>query len=78
VRLVDVSTSTILGVTARLVAEIPRTSGARREAVESCARDAPSIMGALKGRPADLIVLVGGTGQGGPTRRQRPSLTAPR
>ena len=64
VRIIDVSATATPGVTARLVGELLRTNGARVDGIESCARDAPSIIGALAGGVADLILLVGGTGAG--------------
>lgn len=64
VRIIDVASATTPGVTAQLVAEILRTNGARLECIEFCAKNVPSIIGALKGRAADLFVLVGGTGEG--------------
>lgn len=64
VRVIDVASAIAPGVTALLVGDLLRAGGARLDGIEACARDAASIVGALAGRAADLIVMVGGTGAG--------------
>ena len=65
VRVIDVSPDSDPGVSARMARERLNVDGAQRLPIEMCARDAGSISKALEGSPADLVVLVGGTGNGG-------------
>jgi molybdopterin molybdotransferase len=64
VRVVDVSPTSEPGVSALMVRERVNAAGTKRLSVEMCARDAGSICDAFESLPADLIVLVGGTGNG--------------
>lgn len=64
VRLVDVGSATGETFTTLLVAECVRTSGAMLATVVAPGRDAASISAALDGEACDLIILVGGTGDG--------------
>jgi molybdopterin molybdotransferase len=64
VRVIDVSSDGKPGVSARMARERLDADGAQRLPIEMCPRDAGSIGKALEGSPVDLIVLVGGTGNG--------------
>lgn len=63
-RIIDVAASDGGTVTTELIAELGRASGAWLVGTEAVARDAVSIAEALDAEPADLVLLVGGTGQG--------------
>jgi molybdopterin molybdotransferase len=63
-RLINIPATTGNAVTAQLIAESARASGAEIICVEAGARDARSIATAFDTEPCDLIVTVGGTGVG--------------
>jgi molybdopterin biosynthesis enzyme len=63
-RIIDVAATDGGTATTELVSELGRTAGAWLAGIEAVARDAVSIAEALDAEAADLILLVGGTGQG--------------
>jgi molybdopterin biosynthesis enzyme len=63
-RLINIPATTGNAVTAQLIAESARATGAEIIRVEAGARDARSIATAFDTEPCDLIVTVGGTGVG--------------
>jgi molybdopterin molybdotransferase len=63
-RLIDIPAMTGTKVTAQLIAESARATGAEIIRVEADGRDARSIATALDAEPCDLLVTVGGTGVG--------------
>ncbi|PSJ57414.1 molybdopterin-binding protein [Mesorhizobium soli] len=63
-RLIDVAASDGGTVTVELIAELARAAGAWLVGIEAVARDAVSIAAALDAEPADIVLLVGGTGLG--------------
>lgn len=64
VRVIDISPASEPGVSALMAGERLNAAGTQRLSIEMCARDAGSICNAFEGSPGDLIVLVGGTGDG--------------
>jgi molybdopterin biosynthesis enzyme len=63
-RLVNIPATAGNAVTAHLIAESARATGAEIIRVEAGGRDARSIAAALDAEPCDLLVTVGGTGVG--------------
>lgn len=63
-RLIDIAAPRGDQVSARFIAEAAKLSGAAVAGIETVARDAASIAGMLGEENCDLIVLVGGTGEG--------------
>jgi molybdopterin biosynthesis enzyme len=63
-RLIDIPATTAHTVTAQLIAESARATGAEIIRVEAGGRDARSIANAFDAESCDLIVTVGGTGVG--------------
>jgi molybdopterin molybdotransferase len=63
-RLINIPAITGNAVTAQLIAESARATGAETICVEAGGRDARSIATAFEPEPCDLIVTVGGTGVG--------------
>jgi molybdopterin biosynthesis enzyme len=63
-RLIDIAAPRGDQVSARFIAEAAKLSGAAVAGIETVARDAASIAGVLDEGNYDLIVLVGGTGEG--------------
>ncbi len=63
-RIIDVAASDGGTATTELISELGRAAGGWLVGIEAVARDAVSIAEALDAEPADLILLVGGTGQG--------------
>jgi molybdopterin biosynthesis enzyme len=62
-RLIDVAAVDGSSLTTQFIAELARADGAS-VTVEKCARDPQSIAHALEAASSDLIVLIGGTGEG--------------
>ncbi|MEP9374380.1 molybdopterin-binding protein [Mesorhizobium sp. KR1-2] len=63
-RIIDVAATDGGTATTELISELGRAVGALLVGIEAVARDAVSIAEALDAEPADLVLLVGGTGQG--------------
>jgi molybdopterin molybdotransferase len=63
-RLIDIPATAGTAVTAQLIAESARATGAEILRVEAGGRDAESIATALDAEPRDLLITVGGTGVG--------------
>jgi molybdopterin biosynthesis enzyme len=63
-RLIDIPATAGTTVTAQLIAESARATGAEVIRVEAGGRDARSIAAALDAEPCDLLVTVGGSGVG--------------
>jgi molybdopterin molybdotransferase len=63
-RLIDVAASDGGTVTVELIADLARAASALLVGIEAVARDAVSIAAALDAEPADIVLLVGGTGLG--------------
>jgi molybdopterin molybdotransferase len=63
-RLIDIPATAGTTVTAQLIAESARATGAEIIRVEAGGRDARSIAAALDVEPCDMLVTVGGTGVG--------------
>jgi molybdopterin molybdotransferase len=63
-RLINVPAAAGNTVTAQLIAESARVTGAEVICVEAGGRDADSIATALDAEPCDLLIIVGGTGVG--------------
>lgn len=64
VRVIDIAAADGENFSTRLITEWLRGSGAIVTAIESSARDVASISAALDGEMCDLLVLIGGTGEG--------------
>lgn len=64
VRLIDVAAANHETFSVRLVAESVMASNATIAAIETTNRDAASIAAVLAGEDCDLLVLIGGTGEG--------------
>jgi molybdopterin biosynthesis enzyme len=63
-RLINIQATAGTTVTAQLIAESARATGAEVIQVEAGGRDAKSIATALDAEPCDLLITVGGTGVG--------------
>ncbi|MEP9398692.1 molybdopterin-binding protein [Mesorhizobium sp. KR2-14] len=63
-RIIDVAATDGGTATTELISELGRAAGGWLVGIEAVARDAVSIAEALDAEPADLILLIGGTGQG--------------
>jgi molybdopterin molybdotransferase len=63
-RLIDIPATAATAVTAQLIAESARATGAEIIRVEAGGRDARSIATAIEAELCDLIITVGGTGVG--------------
>jgi molybdopterin molybdotransferase len=63
-RLINIPAAAGTAVTAQLIAESARATGAEIIRVEAGGRDAQSVATAFNAEPCDLIVTVGGTGLG--------------
>lgn len=63
-RLIDIASPHGNQASAQFIAEIAKLSGAAVAGIETVSRDAASIAGMLDEENCDLIVLVGGTGEG--------------
>lgn len=63
-RIIDVAATDGGTVTTELIAELARAAGAWLAGIEAVARDAVSIAATIDAEPADLVLLVGGTGVG--------------
>jgi molybdopterin biosynthesis enzyme len=63
-RLIDIASPRGDQASAQFIAETAKLSGAAVAGIETVARDAASIAGVLDEENCDLIVLVGGTGEG--------------
>jgi molybdopterin biosynthesis enzyme len=63
-RLIDIPAPAATTVTAQLIAESARATGAEIIRVAAGGRDARSIAAALSAEPRDLLITVGGTGVG--------------
>lgn len=64
VRVIDVAAASYGTFSKRLVTECVTASNATVAAVEIAARDAASIVGALTDEDCDVLLLIGGTGEG--------------
>jgi molybdopterin molybdotransferase len=64
IRLIDIPATAGTTVTAQLIAESARATGAEIIPVEAAGRDAKSIATAVDAEPCDLFITVGGTGVG--------------
>lgn len=64
VRVIDVAAASYATFSKRLVTECLTASNATVAAVEIAARDAASIAGALTDEDCDVLLLIGGTGEG--------------
>ncbi len=64
VRIINVVGGSTETFSTRLIAECLHTAGATIAAIETCTRDVALIAAALEGETCDLLILIGGTGEG--------------